>query len=809
MRKTIPFQERLQRFYLARLHRRERRATWDRAVRAGIISSRCHTIDGNRVVSYEVTPTLGTLKNEKLAGFVARVMKSPDRHSGFDDEQGPPVSIGGPGGGRMLGHNQLLRTLVDSHMHAPAVTDVALAMLAARAIADCNVDEQGIRALMRRGQFRLLVQMPLRDSASGLKSLFIDGIFGGQPGEREEQSWHGLSDSVTVVHLSNHRFAILDVEKADSETEVQRRFDRAIREGDSVVLLAGGVETSRWAAAATDIRLDIGEIKADTVALLIAMQTGTEPTDCIQMVETCWSGGKDLRLLDIAAAVTPLRSPIDIIARLNNLQSYRQDVDQHESAERFTGGKGSGRRSGGGAWIEMLHPVKSEAAPTVCLQKPPLLVEDLHGYGAAKVWALDLKADLEAWRRGELEWADMSTKILLHGIPGTGKSTFARALPSTLQIPMLATSVATWLEPGYLGDVIKRIDQTFRLAREQAPCVVFVDELDGISKRDGGGRKFDEYWINVVNKLLECLDGVLRTDGIVFVGATNRLSAIDPALLRSGRIEEHVQISLPNLGDLIGILKYHLGRSKPGSLVSSSATFIEAPDLTRLCARLIGASGADVEKVVKLARSRARKEQRDLNVSDLEATVDAYRPARCDVLARSFAVHEAGHAVAFASLGLAVASSVSIAEISGGQTLVDLKRDQVQFETALEDTLVALLAGREAERLLLGRVTAGSGGAFDSDLAKATALAVQLEATLGFGNDMPLLFRHEHAKEPGPIYDEALRKRVSHRLEEAEQRARVLVERQAGVIRSLADLLQQKLIVEGEELRAILAPLRQ
>jgi len=144
--------------------------------------------------------------------------------------------------------------------------------------------------------------------------------------------------------------------------------------------------------------------------------------------------------------------------------------------------------------------------------------------------------------------------------PGTGKTTFARAMCNSLQLPLLATSVADWLEPGYLGDVLKRMSAVFDTAQEHCPAILFIDEVDGIGRRDGGGsRHYDDYWISLVNRMLELLDGAIRSEGIIVVGATNRPHVIDPALRRSGRLESHIAIEPPNLDALEGILAHHLG----------------------------------------------------------------------------------------------------------------------------------------------------------------------------------------------------------------------------------------------------------
>lgn len=314
-----------------------------------------------------------------------------------------------------------------------------------------------------------------------------------------------------------------------------------------------------------DLRLETGPMSASIVDAVVTEVLGVPPDSTTALLPDELS--RHLSIHDLAAAVRPGLSINDVVVALRRLADVDEEAGHGKNGTRRvdagaarsaksravasdTSGR-NGRTVSSG--VELIEPLASQAgepaAPTV---------ETLHGYGDAKAWALNLKHDLALWTSGTLPWSQMSTKLLLSGPPGTGKTTFARALCNTLQVPLVATSVSTWLEPSHLGDVIKRMRLTFEEARRRAPCILFVDEIDGIGRR-GEKNDYDDYWNSVVNKLLELIDGTLKSEGLIIVGATNRANVIDPAIRRSGRLETHIEIPLPDVDALVGILAHHLG----------------------------------------------------------------------------------------------------------------------------------------------------------------------------------------------------------------------------------------------------------
>jgi len=268
-------------------------------------------------------------------------------------------------------------------------------------------------------------------------------------------------------------------------------------------------------------------------------------------------------------------------------------------------------------------PGRDEDRPTL---------DDLHGLGEAAERGRSLARDLADYQAGRIPWSDVDPGMLVSGPTGTGKTTFARALANTCGLNLHAHSLARWQSRGHMGDLLKAMRAAFDAAKRDAPCILFIDELDSFGDRERLSGKNENYEREVINGFLECLDGIGGREGVVVIGATNHPDLIDPAIRRPGRLDRHVVIPLPDLEARKGILRHHLRDALPDT------------DLTDAADRLEGASGAVIEQAVRDARRRARTDRRAMVNEDLLASLPK-RVRLTDASFRRACVHEAGHAV--------------------------------------------------------------------------------------------------------------------------------------------------------------------
>lgn len=426
------------------------------------------------------------------------------------------------------------------------------------------------------------------------------------------------------------------------------------------------------------------------------------------------------------------------------------------------------------------------------LSKVPAL-GDLHGYGEAMDWAQGLVADLDAWRRGELEFSALERTAVLASAPGLGKTTFVRSLAKTAGIPLIATSVSGWFadSSGHLDGVIKQIDKVFSTAAAQAPAIVLLDEIESIPNRGTMDGRNTDWWMPVVGHMLLTLDSANSgvSSKLIVVGATNHPEKLDAALVRPGRLSRIITIERPDQDALAGILRQHLGNDLAGE------------DLSEIAGYGVGASGADVTGWVKGARSLARHAKRPVALADLLAQVAPSddRPPEVD---RRIAVHEAGHAVVMQVLGITEVLSVSlIAQDGGGGRVTVATPAGLISKTDRERFVTFLLAGRCAEEATFGSPSTGAGGDTNSDLARATRMVVATHASLGMGDS--LVYRGDPEDPRGMPMDFRLLQAIEADLQRLHARAVTIVEEYREAVDAVANALMRERFLTGERFREL------
>lgn len=411
-------------------------------------------------------------------------------------------------------------------------------------------------------------------------------------------------------------------------------------------------------------------------------------------------------------------------------------------------------------------------------------LEDLHGYGEAKSWGLELARDLADYKSGSIQWDDVDNGLLLSGPPGVGKTTFASALAQTCGIRLVTGSYATWQSHGHQGDMLKAMHRTFEDAHKASPCVLLIDEIDSFVDREAADDK--SYMRGVVNGLLELLDGAGGRKGIVVIGACNNPKVIDPALRRAGRLDRHIEISLPDEPARIHILRQHLNVDL---------------DLRPIIRRTEGMSGADLERVARDARRLARRERVDIGHRHVAAALPK-RVKRSDEAKRVIALHELGHAVVNEVLQVDRLIDISISPDfdpaagaqSAGVTNLDLKpllrRDRDYFAARL----CVVLAGMAAEQVFLG----SHGDGVIEDLRGGSNLATYTLVGLGMGGTLVASGGYsEDDLQSLRRYDARIAQRVDEMLQDALARARGICEQYRDVIEYLADGLVRSCRLDG------------
>ncbi|WP_281966964.1 AAA family ATPase [Roseovarius nanhaiticus] len=415
-----------------------------------------------------------------------------------------------------------------------------------------------------------------------------------------------------------------------------------------------------------------------------------------------------------------------------------------------------------------------------------LTLDAVQGLGDARKPLDRMLGDLQEWQVGHLAWSEVTSSAVFHGPPGTGKTMLAKAIAGSAGIPLISTSYADCQKTGHQGDMLAALSTAFEEAAQAAPAVLFIDEIDSFSDR-GGDPSNKSYMRGVVNGLLEQINHAGDVEGLILLGATNHLDAIDAAVIRSGRFDLKLHIPYPDRKGVEAILTAILEGKN-----------LEQLDLRAVSDRLAGQSGATVEALARDALGRARAEKTELRQKHLMEAADHLAPALSRSMQRRIAIHEAGHVLA---AFLSPLPTPRRAQLTAQGGMVEQSPLLILTPELAQARLQVLLAGRAAEIHLCGTPTSGAGLGPESDLAQATDLALATELRWGFGESG--LTWHGATAFCLDAAPQQVRERVETLLRTAHEKALALIEENTETLSRIADRLIEARELDGPDLEAM------
>lgn len=448
-------------------------------------------------------------------------------------------------------------------------------------------------------------------------------------------------------------------------------------------------------------------------------------------------------------------------------------------------------------------------------EKDKVTFKEIAGSDEAKQDLQEVVEFLKFPKKFESVGAKIPKGVLLVGPPGTGKTMLARAVAGEANAPFFSISGSEFVEM-FVGVGASRVRDLFAKAKKNAPCIIFIDEIDAVGRRRGSGMGggHDERE-QTLNQILVEMDGFEQGTNVIVLAATNRSDVLDPALLRPGRFDRRVNIGLPDRKDREAILKIHFAK-KP---VSKNV------DLDALAAKTAGSSGADLGNIANEAAILAARDNRhEISQADITAAFEkvAIGPERKSKIMSEAekevtAYHEAGHAI----VGHVLPDSDMVHKVTiiprggtGGVTWFIPPEDK-SYHSVIEfkDVLARILGGRIAEEVKFGedRVTTGAG----NDLQKAAELARDMVINQGMGRgklrnqvfhveEGMMIERMVHEKQFSDETAKIIDDEVESLITEAASRARAVIKANLGRLEVLKDRLLEKETVEADEVISLL-----
>ena len=403
--------------------------------------------------------------------------------------------------------------------------------------------------------------------------------------------------------------------------------------------------------------------------------------------------------------------------------------------------------------------------------------------------------------------------ILMVGPPGTGKTLLAKAISGEANVPFFSISGSDFVEM-FVGVGASRVRDLFEQAKKNAPCLVFIDEIDAVGRRRGAGLGggHDERE-QTLNQLLVEMDGFGVNQGVIVMAATNRPDILDPALLRPGRFDRQVVVGAPDAKGREEILQVHARGKKLAPDV----------DLKDIANTTQGFTGADLENLLnEAALHAARKNKKEISMQDIKDSfirvalgTEKKSHIKTELERKITAYHEAGHAILFEKMpDLSPVHTVSIIPIgmAGGYTMPVPTEKSFRFKRSMEQEIVATFGGRVAEEMIFGDYTQGA----SKDIEQATNLARNMVTRFGMSEKMgPILYGEEdhevfldrdigHSRNYGENVAGQIDSEIRRIIDEAYNRAKEVLEENRDGLERTAQLLLKKEKVSGDEFREVL-----
>lgn len=408
--------------------------------------------------------------------------------------------------------------------------------------------------------------------------------------------------------------------------------------------------------------------------------------------------------------------------------------------------------------------------------------------------------------------AKMPKGILLVGPPGTGKTMLAKAVAGESEVPFFSISGSEFVEM-FVGMGAAKVRDLFKQAKEKAPCIVFIDEIDAIGKKRGGGALGgNDEREQTLNQLLTEMDGFEDNAGVIILAATNRPESLDPALTRPGRFDRQVPVTLPDLQGRVAILKVHAAKIK-------TAPSIDYDKVARMAS---GASGAELANIVNEAALRAVRDHRPYATQEdmeesIEVVIAGYQKKHAILTDKEKCIvsyHEIGHALvaALASHSAPVQKITIIPRTSGalGYTMqVEQGNHYLMNKEEMLDQIATLTGGRAAEEVVFGTSTNGA----SNDIEKATRLARAMITRYGMSDEFGMVAMENVTNQYlggdttlacSPETQARIDKAVSDLIKTQHEKARRLLEEHRKKLDELAKYLYEKETITGEQFMEIM-----